>query len=119
MEAKEVVANLQICEYKLKEAKVVTLKLQERLIVVQEIINVVESQYTYVLESLENSKEKVGNLQTWLAKLTHENQQLQSQVFFFFFSPYVYPTITSIFYNNNNVYFFLVSWLSCCIICFY
>jgi hypothetical protein len=32
VEAKEIVADLQVCEYKLKEAEVIALKLQEKLI---------------------------------------------------------------------------------------
>jgi uncharacterized protein (DUF849 family) len=65
---------------KLKDAEAVALKLQERLIAVQERADAAESQYTAVSMSLEKSKEEVGNLQTWSAELTHENQQLQSQV---------------------------------------
>jgi chromosome segregation ATPase len=74
------VADLQVCVNKLKDAEAVALKLQERLIAVQERADAAESQYTAVSMSLEKSKEEVGNLQTWSAELTHENQQLQSQV---------------------------------------
>jgi hypothetical protein len=80
VEAEEVVADLQVCVNKLKDAEAVALKLQERLIAVQERADAAESQYTAVSMSLEKSKEEVGNLQTWSAELTHENQQLQSQV---------------------------------------
>ncbi len=73
-------ADLQVCVNKLKDAEAVALKLQERLIAVQERADAAESQYTAVSMSLEKSKEEVGNLQTWSAELTHENQQLQSQV---------------------------------------
>ncbi len=103
MEAEEVVADLQVCVNKLKDAEAVALKLQERLIAVQERADAAESQYTAVSMSLEKSKEEVGNLQTWSAELTHENQQLQSQVCSVSpFSPYVYPAVTIIFFNNNN-----------------
>ncbi len=96
-------ADLQVCVNKLKDAEAVALKLQERLIAVQETADAAESQYTAVSESLEKSKEEVGNLQTWSAELTHENQQLQSQVCSVSpFSPYVYPAVTIIFFNNNN-----------------
>jgi chromosome segregation ATPase len=71
---------LQVCVNKLNDAEAVALKLQERLIAVQETADAAESQYTAVSESLEKSKEEVGHLQTWSAELTHENQQLQSQV---------------------------------------
>ncbi len=105
MEAEEVVADLQVCVNKLNDAEAVALKLQERLIAVQETADAAESQYTAVSESLEKSKEEVGHLQTWSAELTHENQQLQSQVCSVSpFSPYVYPAVTSIFFNNNNDY---------------
>ncbi len=59
MEAEEVVADLQVCVNKLKDAEAVALKLQERLIAVQETADAAESQYTAVSESLEKSKEEL------------------------------------------------------------
>jgi chromosome segregation ATPase len=73
-------AELQLSVNKLKEAEAEALKLQERLVAVHNRADAAESQYAAVVESLANTKEEVGNLQTWSAEVTLENQQLQSQV---------------------------------------
>jgi chromosome segregation ATPase len=79
-DADEVMAELQLSVSKLKEAEAEAFKLQERLVAVHNRADAAESQYAAVVESLANTKEEVGNLQTWSAEVTLENQQLQSQV---------------------------------------
>ncbi len=71
----------------------------------QEITNVVESRYTYVLESLEKSKEKVGNLQTQLAYPGKSTTSIPSMRFLCSLFMVIQHSLA--FFNNDNVYLVL------------